>query len=227
MSNVDTIENLYLQLLGSSDNPRQRESLERIKKACTYLEQQGLKISPSAIERYCLDRDWKGPKAQSIRNSKTLKLYVDTLQSGQILDINRSKVSKTPLIADETVRAYVNLLEEERDQAIAARNRIEAGLRSIPGISIDDLIRTGFSDISTNALSIKAPTQIPQIAQAAIQVLFDPQHLNDCGLQMHKDRLRQVITGNVLLEKNHVIALRKLLTDTDEDNSSQTDAPNN
>lgn len=212
MNQVATVDTVYAELTAASPNARQRESLERIKKACDYLEEQGLKISPSAIERYCIDRDWEGPKAQSIRNSKlVLHRYVQLRQSGQTLSVRRDKATAEPLIADETLRAYVQLLKEERDQAIAARQRIEAGLRSIPGIPVDDLIRVGFGGKPSLPNATKENAPLPVAAREALEMLFKTDHLSNCGLQMHKDRLRQALTGNVLLEKHHVVALRNLL----------------
>ena len=55
MNQVATIDTVFTELMAASSNSRQRESLERVKKACDYLEEQELKISPSSIERYCID----------------------------------------------------------------------------------------------------------------------------------------------------------------------------
>lgn len=62
MNQPVTHETLFSELMELSTNPRRRDSLNRVKKACDYLEQQGMKISLSAIERYCIDRDWGGRK---------------------------------------------------------------------------------------------------------------------------------------------------------------------
>ncbi|ANB71310.1 hypothetical protein AYM40_02200 [Paraburkholderia phytofirmans OLGA172] len=220
MNQIATVDNVFAELMKASSNPRQRESLERIKKACDYLEEQGLKISPPAIEGYCLDRDWGGPKGQSIRNSKVLSHYVEIRQSGQKVTINRNAVSAEPLIADETIRAYVRLLQEERDQAVAARNRIEAGLRTIPGIPVDDLIRVGFGGTPASTTAAHETAQLPTTVREALSLLFEPNHLANCGLQLHKDRLRQAVTGNVLLEKHHVVALRSLAADKSDSDAT-------
>ncbi|BDB72244.1 hypothetical protein Cthiooxydans_46560 [Comamonas thiooxydans] len=211
MNQVATVDNVFMELMDASTNPRQRESLQRVKKACDYLEEQGLKISPTAVERYCVDRDWEGPKAQSIRNSKEiLQRYLQLRQSGQKLGVRHNRVTTEPLIANETIRAYVQLLKEERDQAVAARNRIEAGLRSIPGIPVDELISVGFGGKPTEQATAKNAAPLPVPAREAISRLFEQELLASCGLQLHKDRLRQSITGNVLLEKHHIVALRTL-----------------
>lgn len=220
MNQIATVDTVFAELMKASSNPRQRESLERIKKACDYLEEQGLKVSPSAIEEYCLDREWKGPKAQSIRNSKVLRHYVEVRQSGQKVSVSRSTASAEPLIADETIRAYVRLLREERDQAVAARNRIEAGLRTIPGIPVDDLIRVGFGGKPAGTTGANEAAQLPSAVKEALNLLFEPNHLANCGLQLHKERVRQAVTGNVLLEKHHVVALRALAIGTTGDDAA-------
>ncbi|MHA3736488.1 hypothetical protein ACXR0M_12520 [Pseudomonas sp. Eth.TT006] len=211
MTTHETLEALYAHLIEGSSNPRQKESLARIKKAADYLEEQRMKISPTAIERYCIDRDWGGPKAQSIRNSQALSHYVKARTSGQTLRIQKRVGDKKPLIPDETIRAYVQLLEDERDQAIASRVRIEAGLRKLPGIPIDELIRVGFGGVPNPNAMPEPQIHIPPAAREAIAILFNEVALNNVGLQLHKDRVRQNVTLNVLLHKHHMVALRSLI----------------
>lgn len=210
-----TLAGSYDELLAAAGNPRQRASLERIKAACDYLDANGLKISPATIEAYCADRDWDGPKAQSIRNSKhVLMRYVELRRSGQTV---HTQVKKTgngePHISDESLRAYVQLLKQERDQAVAETSRIKAGLRSVPGIRVDDLLRAKLAGAPAPQLPAPAseklallPTQV-----AAIRALLDPARLAACGLELHKDRVRQQTTKNVLLEKGDVVALRSAI----------------
>ena len=139
-----TLDIAYDEILSKVSNPRQRASLERIKQASDYLDSHGIKITPATIEEYCRDHQWDGPKSQSIRNSKdVLMKYVDLRRSGQTLDTKCRGTPTEPAIENESLRAYVQLLKQERNQALAARARIEAGLRTIPGIKVDELIRAG------------------------------------------------------------------------------------
>jgi hypothetical protein len=210
MVSPDTLQQAYQELLSASSNTRQRESLERINKACDFLEEQGLRITPSAVERYCVERDWGGPKAQSIRNSQALSKYLKLRESKQTVNLDRRAKKSHPLIPDQTLRAYVQLLQEERDQAKAARSRIEAGLRTLPGVPIDDLIRLGFGG-QPLLRNEQSTAKLNSVAIEAIQLLLTETRLGECGLQLYKDRLRQSLTGNILLEKKHVEALRKLV----------------
>lgn len=202
---AQTLDSAYTAALEQAANPRQRQSLERIKAACDYLDTNGLKISPATVERYCFEREWDGPKAQSIRNSKDMLMrYLQLRQSGQRWDKPRKGTAAEPEIADESLRAYVQLLKEERDQALAERSRIEAGLRKLPGLRVDDLIRGGTVAAST--------TPIAEVGQSAALVdalrnLFDDIKLQACGLELAKGRLRQISTKNVLLEKGQVAAI--------------------
>lgn len=212
MSQVAVVEDIYEGLLEISTNSRQRESLERIKKACDYLEEQRSEISPSSVARYCIDRGWPGPKAQSIRNSEdVLWRYIRARSSRQQLAPKKNRAAEKPKIADESIRAYVAMLQDERDEAVAARRRIETGLRSIPGVPVDDLIRVGFGGKAAEPVKLAVNFQLPHVAREALMRLMDANALSDAGLQLHKDRLRQASTGNVLLEKAHVLALRELL----------------
>lgn len=219
MSINQTLTSFYEDTLASMENPRQRASMERVKAACDYLEANGLKISPTKVERYCVDRGWEGPKAQSIRNSKLVLLrYLELRKSGQSVQQSKKTGSGEPDIADESLRAYVQLLKQERDQAIAEANRIKAGLRGIPGIRVDELLRSKFSDTpitqppnSTQASTPIGPLPLSPSQRSAMGALLDPARLSLCGLELHKDRLRQQSTRNVLLEKTEVEALRSLL----------------
>lgn len=208
MNAAENIQAIFDQCFAESKNPRQQESLKRIHKACEYLQQQDIRITPSAVERYCIDHDWEGPKAQSIRNSPVLKRYLVLRKSGQVIRANTKASRPTPLIADETVRAYVNLLTEERDQAISDKNRIVKGLRSIPGIQIDELIRQGFG--APPSQLTREERRLSPLTLEALGRLFDEQLLSNCGLRIHRDRLIHNLTGNELLEKRHIEALRSL-----------------
>jgi len=210
MSAQQTIATAYHQLLEQSTNPRQRTSLERIKAACDFLDANGLKVSPASVERYCLDRQWDGPKAQSIRNSKdVLMRYLQLRQSSQKWSKPTKTGSGEPEIADESLRAYVQLLREERDQAVAEKTRIEAGLRKLPGISVDQLLR-GAADGGAIVGTAGSPG-IPPGLRDALKALLDDGRLEACGLELVKGRLRQVTTKNVLLEKQHLDAVTAAL----------------
>lgn len=206
----ETLNSVHEELLGSITNTRQKESLERIHVACNYLTENELKITPTSVEKYCRDRGFDGPKAQSIRNSKYVLLkYLNYRGSGQQLGGGRKKEAKTPVIENETIRAYVQLLEQQCAKERAHRLRIEAGLRKLPGISVDALI-SGVEVTKT----VQAEGQgraIPPELLAAVKVLFNEERLEKCGLEMHKGRIWAQVTHNVLLEKNELEALQKLL----------------
>lgn len=211
MNAQQTIATSYDQLLEQSSNPRQRTSLERIKAACDFLEGNGLKVSPASVERYCLDRQWDGPKAQSIRNSTdVLMRYLQLRQSSQKWSKPAKAGSGEPEIADESLRSYVQLLREERDQAVAAKARIEAGLRKLPGISVDRLLR-GETGAPGGEPTENADSLSPAL-QEALRTLTEEGRLAACGLEVYKGRLRQVTTKNVLLEKQHLDAVTQALS---------------
>jgi len=205
----ETVVTTYEKLLEQSNNPRQRTSLERINAACDFFDANGLKASPASVERYCLDRQWDGPKAQSIRNSKdVLMRYLQLRQSSQKWSKPKRNESAEPEIADESLRAYVQLLREERDQAVAEKTRIEAGLRKLPGIPVDSLLR---GDVRHSTALRNTPDALSPQLQDALRILTDSARLDACGLEIFKGRLRHVITKNVLLEKQHIDAVNELL----------------
>lgn len=213
MNIAETLDTTYESLLEGITNPRQRSSLERLKAACDYLDSHGLKITPTTVEGYCLDRKWDGPKAQSIRNSKEVLLhYIELRRSGQTVHKKSRNNTDEPDIADESLRAYVQLLKQERDQAIAAKARIEAGLRTIPGIRVDDLLR---SALTGTPLAPPVPSHgLTDAVRQGLRALLDEARLASCSLELFKGRIRHQTTRNVLLEKVDVDAIQLALSST-------------
>ena len=206
MAKSKEAEALFTSLGERISNPRLRESLDRVKAACDFFDTTGVAITPTAVGNYCSDR-WKGPKAQSIRNAKdTLFAYLSLRRACQVLPEAARKLSREPLIQDETLRAYVALMRAERDEAIRLKDRIVAGLRSIPGLPIDDLIASGFKPLAP-----KQEREVNDGVRAALQRLFETDNLNSVGLEVYRNRLRHAATKKVLLEKADVEALLSLL----------------
>jgi hypothetical protein len=204
------LEDIFSGLLAQASNPRQKASLQRIKEACDFLEQSKAAITPTSVGNYC-DRQWKGPKSQSIRNStEFLFAYVKARQGAQTLSRAPVRKNYEPSIVDENLRAYVNLLKAERDEAVRLKNRILSGLRKIPGVPVDDLIAGGLRQIEAPRPT-GANTPISHAAIKALSILFDSAKLNEVGLELHRDRLRSKVTHDVLLEKQDVSAIRALI----------------
>lgn len=211
-------DELFQTLLADAENPRLRQSLTRVKEACDALEASRLSITPTAVGKYCDDR-WQGPKAQSIRNAKdTLFAYLQSRRSKQVLPTAAQDAGYEPPIRDEAVRAYVVLVKSERDEAIRMKNRIIKGLRSIPGVPIDDLIASGFK--ATAAPS--KPTGISPQARGALARLFSEANLAAVGLELFRNRLRARTTKQVLLEKQDVEALLGLMRNVPDEANPTT-----
>lgn len=218
MAKQANTDELFQTLLFDADNPRLRQSLERVKEACDALETSRLSITPTAVGKYCDDR-WKGPKAQSIRNAKdTLFAYLQTRRSKQVLPTAAQSASYEPPIRDEAVRAYVVLVKSERDEAIRMKNRIIKGLRSIPGVPIDDLIASGFKPTAAPS----KPSGISPEARSALARLFNEANLAAVGLELFRNRLRAKTTKQVLLEKQDVEVLLGLMRDVADGTSAAT-----
>lgn len=208
MTKPQITDDIFEAMAASINNPRLKQSLERVKDACDFLERSQVAISPTAVGSYCTDR-WKGPKTQSIRNSQDILFrYLQTRMAKQILPVAAKKQSFEPVIHDETVRAYVTLLKTERDEAIGLKNRVIAGLRSLPGIPIDDLIASGFKQVST---SKKDEAAVSNEVRDALSRLFTESNLASVGLELYRERLRHITTKKVLLEKPDVEALLALI----------------
>lgn len=203
---------LYARLVEEATNKRLRESIERVKAACDFLESTRAAITPTSVGKYCADR-WGGPKSQSIRNAeKTLFAYLKARSAEQVLPVASRVTSYEPEIRDETIRAFVALLKAERDEAIRAKNRIVAGLRSIPGIPIDELIRDGhLGQGGRPGQHEPKPKPLPKEARTAIETLLNQNALKAVGLELYRERLRNVTTNQVLLDKPQVEALVQLL----------------
>ena len=199
----------FEQISAKVHNPRQRESLERIKAAADYLTGNGIRISPHKVEKYCIERGWSGPKAQSIRNSQEILFaYLKSRIASQVIRARTGEL-KSPEIRDESIRLYVDLVTQERDEARAECNRIRHGLRSLPGISVDQLLNGQAAALPTVQLPGSMDAIRPSLL-AAIAKILDVNVLASCGLELYKDRIRQQTTKNVLLEKTETEAFQSL-----------------
>lgn len=205
---ADRTDVLFEGLMVEAKNPRLKASLKRVKEACDFLEASSGAITPTSVGRFC-ETKWGGPKAQSIRNQPDILLrYIDTRKGQQKLPMEKGNRVSEPVIHDETVRAYVSLLRAERDEAVRNTSRIIQGLRKIPGIPIDELIGNGFKPIPADTKPLM--NAISSNAASALTKLLNDTHLAKTGLELRKDRLRNSLTGEVLLEKSEVEALREL-----------------
>jgi hypothetical protein len=205
----------YAGLIETSTSPRLKASLERVKAACDFFDSVTAEITPTRVGKFCEDR-WGGPKMQSIRNAHdTLFKYLNARRAEQILKPTARKESARPVIRDETVRAYVEIIETERDEAVKAKNRIIAGLRTIPGIPVDDFIARGHKGLvepeENNPASAADAATLSIAAKEAIARLFDAEALNKVGLELFRQRLRNKMTKEILLDKKMVDALLPLV----------------
>lgn len=196
------------------ENPRLKRSLVSVKEACDFLEQSKAPITPTAVGRYC-ESKWGSPKAQSIRNAKnTLFAYLQVRQSKQIVPTVVKGPTFEPSIADETVRAYITIIKTERDEAIRAKNRVVNGLRSIPGIDIDELLAAGFKGEPAKTIKQR---DVSEAAKTALIKLLNSANLEKVGLELFRDRLRHIQTKEILLDKADIEALRGTLVGSPQD----------
>lgn len=208
ISSGEEKDELYVSIASISENRRHRQSLDRVKEACDFLDKNKAPITPTSVGRYC-ESKWGGPKAQSIRNAnQTLFAYLKARMSSQTVPARKKDGNYEPPISDEIVRAYVTLIKTERDEALRAKNRIINGLRSIPGIDIDTLISTGFKEPRGNSA---AHQELPAVAKQAIKKILDPLIVERFGLELYRDRLRHTVTKEVLLDKAEIESIRSLL----------------
>jgi hypothetical protein len=93
--------------------------------------------------------------------------------------------------------------------AVETRHRIEAALRTIPGVSLDEIVRIGFASMPNK--QVETPRHPNNDLRFAMSNLLDEAHLASCGLQLYRDRVRAITSKSVLLEKSQVEAIRGFL----------------
>lgn len=206
-------EELYTKLFEAA-GWRLRESLDRVRQACDFFDSVSADINPTRIGKYCTG-NWGGPKMQSIRNADaTLFAYLKLRRAEQVIKPKRGNETFEPVIRDETIKSYVEIIKVERDQAIMEKNRIIAGLRTLPGVPIDKFIRDGHvpqMSNSTENTPHEAPRPVDHQVKLAIERLFNGQALAAVGLELYRKRIRNAITNTVLLEKPMVESLMALV----------------
>lgn len=211
---IDTsAKSLYQTLLENASSPRLKSSLERVSTACDVLERQGVPITVAGVGHHC-EGVYGGPKIQSIRNSKNgLALYIQKRAAEQTGTKPKTKIGvNRPVIENESVRAYVTTLEVQLEQANRELRRVREGIRQL-----QPLDPQGIGNILEDHLEAlpEAGIKINQAERSDLVQFLDPDRLAPCGIKEIDGEL-EFASGLVLLQKDGLALIRRMLADTTE-----------
>jgi hypothetical protein len=209
---------LYRELIEAAKTPQRKESLRRIKQACDLLDKAPAPITPASVAKQCEDL-FGGPKEQSIRNStQVLLAYVKARAAEQILSAQKKRDSGEPPIADEAVRAYVQLLKAKLYEAEQSKNRMIAGVRMLSPLDARGIQKL-LDDNTPGEKQILTPThpaisevQLNEEERQAFREFLDETHLQTMGITIEYGNL-VFPSGKTLLRKAGVEFLQRLLRD--------------
>lgn len=209
-------EEFYNNLLANSTDAKRLTSLERLRTACDALEKQpkASAYSVADVGRHC-ERQWGGPKAQSIRNARdVLEKYVK-LRIAEHTEKLGPRAGSHPSgrrllnLADPAVaQQQFQLALAEIDQLRAEVARLKVDVQNYAPLTPDQLVSLAKGDETTG----RGPAQVvpPADVLSAIDALLDPQRLRGCELVVDAHGyLVNEVTGNELLSAGAILALRR------------------
>ncbi|WP_343725869.1 gamma-mobile-trio protein GmtX [Herbaspirillum huttiense] len=210
-------DDFYNNLLANSADAKRLISLERLKTACDALEKQpkASEYTVADIGRYC-ERQWGGPKSQSIRNAPdVLKKYVELRITEHTEKLgpqpNQPSIGKRQLnMADPAIaQQQFQLALAEIHQLKAEVARLKADVQNYAPLTPDQLVslaKSGAGEPYQATVRAAAPAEVV----TAICTLFDKQRLRGCELILDANGyLVNEVTGNELLPADAVLALKR------------------
>lgn len=220
MDNKPVSQQFYENLVENSIDAKRVVSLERIKEACDALEKQAKSktYTVADIGRYC-ERQWGGPKSQSIRNApevleKYVKIRITEHSEGLSLTPNSSLKNRKALnFSDPSLAQQQYMLAlAEIEQLKKTIFRLKADVDRYAPLTTDQLL-VAAKNGGPNQTEIIAMPAVSIATVNALKSLFDVSKLGECELSFDKNGfLINDVTGNALLTASEVVALKTLIS---------------
>jgi len=219
MTSISVSQQFYENVVANSSEPKRLASLDRIKSACDALEKlsKADSYTVSDIGKYC-EKEWGGPKAQSIRNAPDVleryaKLRIAEHSDGLAAKPATTHGKKSLNLADPALaqQQYMLALSEiEQLTKEVGRLKVDIGLYAplSPGQLLDAAKNGGMSG---NVVEVFPAVSAD--AANAIKSLFDPSRLRGCELSIDGNGyLINEVSGNELLTAHEVNAIKALVS---------------
>lgn len=118
-------------------------SIERIKEAIEIYKESDIKISVTAIGRYCEEK-WEGPLTQSIRNNPSLMDIIKDEQKKnkktKFIPKNKKLIFDTSKIEDENIKTYLRIQDEKYNLLENKYKELKKVFESVEDFDIDKLL---------------------------------------------------------------------------------------
>lgn len=214
-------ETIFRELNSTSKSELRRKSLASIKEACDLLDSGKARITVASIGRIC-QKQYGGPKSQSIRNSTDLMRYVKARAEEQTLHKMNVRESADLVITDQKTKAFVAILQEELYEARQAKTRIISAIRNLHGIDIDKLVAQQFNGNKQPQEPMQMQTSLSPALKIALKKLLDESHLIKFDLELYRDTIKSTGPANtIFLTKHDVCAIRQLFQENGGDSKKQ------
>jgi len=210
-------EILYEKIYNSASSKR-KNALNKIKKACDFLENDSKKLTVALVGRYC-ESKFKEPQTQSIRNSDKYVKYIK-LREEERNKVNKDQINyeESIIVKDQSAQAIINMLQEEIKILNKSIQNLKKGTRQISPIDIDKFISESFGktnppqDLISFSISnnygkndIKHTQQIDLILEDVTETLnFNIlEKYSDISIDYKNGKIFNKITGTIYWEKRN------------------------
>lgn len=210
-------QQFYENVVANTTEPKRLTSLERVKGACDALDKQSKtkSFNLADVGRYC-EKQWGGPKTQSIRNStdileRYVKLRIAEHAESLAMSPNASIPEGKGLnLADPALAQQQYMLAlAEIEQLRREVTRLKADVDHYAPMTTEQLLAMVRGDEEP---AVELLPALPRPALDAIRTLLDPEKLQQCELVIDQHNyLVHEISGNELLSASQVAALQTLI----------------
>ncbi|MBO6827134.1 MAG: hypothetical protein JJ879_13085 [Sneathiella sp.] len=243
-TSVQQMKRLKIEAQSFGYPERRLATLDRLVAACDALENgkarpiiekhtgkpfRQLKITASNVEKFvrakgASDSDWSGPVRSTIAGDEDLISYVRTREEERVIKTGKTPVSTRFPTEVENLLGEIPSIEhrqairrkiEEGRIAIQKYKLLKSGLKNIPGIDADALLRNpsngskSLPQISTTENTIDFETR--RLISKLHSRLTDENELSRIGMKYASGSLTSSANGTILATKSELEALYKLI----------------
>jgi hypothetical protein len=199
---------IFERIVNEARHPKSKGAIERIRNACDYLEQHRIPISVPEVGKLC---EGSGPQAQSIRNNKLFRAYVDARRSEQIVPLSAKSKQDRYISNDVQANAYMRALEVQVSRRNDQNENLMRAIRDLGEFDLRAVLETG------RLVRFKPQEEVNLDLTGLAKCLLDPSRLRLFGLVLQNERIIAPDRNNrVFLEKSEVEKLLKLKDASDK-----------
>jgi hypothetical protein len=208
-------EILFEQFERAARHPNTIKAIENLKKACDYLESEGVRVEITVAEVGLLTKDWRGgPTTPSIRNNKNFLEYIKVRRAEQTLPkLPQRDGSKKVSTGNPAVDSYIHSLEAEIRRLRSKISSLHSSIGAAGEYDLDasikskKLVLAPAMEAKTARTSMRDSEVVSTLAKLA-----NRDHVERFGLMESAGSLVSPENGNIVfLDKVEYSAIRRVV----------------